>query len=555
MRFKSILFLSTLFFVNVVSAQEDIVLKALQDEINRNLADLRLPDHEKPFFIMYGIVDQKTYSFSASLGSLTRSSDNHNRYRSTARVLVGDYSFNDESLDDDLFSSSTSNEIELPLEDDYWGIRRSFWSTTDKVYRDAAKNLQKNKESLKETGKELKDLPHRTFAKTASVSIVNQLEPLSVDRSALENRARKLSELFFKHPAIFNSGVMFNYIEGIKYLANSEGSKVKVPFRVAAFTSIVFSKTPEGEQYVNGITHFASTPDKLPTDAQLTEEINALIREMETRSSTPRFAEEYSGPVLMIGQSVAEIFASQLLGGAGPLAASDNITKLSGYQYDTEFYGNDSKVGKSIMHESITIVAKPKLKTFNGVDLLGSFDVDDECVVPSNEVTLVERGILKTLLNNRTLTSPGQSANGFSGGPGVLQINIASKDSEKALKKKLLDKAKKEGLTHAIIIRNSGAAGLRLLNIYKVSVKDGKEELLQGATIGNLDSKILKHILGASDNYKAYNLGNGRDNTARGGTGLTSFIVPEAVLFDELDINRFRMPAIKETEYVKNPLE
>ncbi len=534
---------------------DDIVLKAMQDEINRNLTELKIPDREKPFFIMYGVVDQKNYSFGATLGSLTRSAENHNRYRSTARVLVGDYSFNDESLDDDLFSSSTSNDIELPLEDDYWGIRRSFWATTDKVYRDAAQNLEKNKESLKETGKELKDVPHRTFAKTPAVSIINPIAPVSINKTDLENRVRKLSELFLKHSTIFNSGVMINYIEGKKYLANSEGSLVKVPFRIASFTCIAFGKSPEGEQFVNGVTHFASTPDKLPTDAQLIEEINSQIGEMENKTSMPKFNEEYSGPVLMMGQSVAEIFASQLLGGNSPLAASDNITKLSGYQYDNEFYGNDSKIGKNIMHESVSVIAKPKLKTFNGIELLGSFEVDDECASPNNEVTLVDHGVLKVLMNNRTITNPSQTANGFSGGPGVLQINIASKESEKSLKKKLIEKAKKQGLDYAIIIRNSGAAGLRLLNVYKVSLKDGKEELLRDATLANIDSKILKRIAGASENYKAYNLGNVRENTARGGTGLTSLIVPDEVLFEELDVNRFRMPSVKETEYVKSPLE
>lgn len=555
MKLKLIFLLLTISATAIRAQQEDIVLKAMQDELNRNLTELKLPDREKPFFIMYGVVDQKNYSFGATLGSLTRSTENHIRYRSTARVLVGDYSFNDESLDDDLFSSSTSNDIELPLEDDYYGIRRSFWATTDKVYRDAAQNLEKNKESLKETGKELKDVPHRTFAKTPRVSIISSVVPFSINKAELENRVRKISELFLKHPTIFNSGVMINYIEGKKYLVNSEGSLVKVPFRVTSFTCIAFGKSPEGEQFVNGVTHYASTPDKLPTDAQLTDEINSLIHETEIKTSIPKFSEEYSGPVLMMGQSVAEIFASQLLGGNGPLAASDNITKLTGYQYDNEFYGNDSKIGKNMMHESVSIIAKPKLKTFNGVELLGSFDVDDECAAPNNEVTLVDRGILKALMNNRTITNPSQTANGFSGGPGVLQINMANKDSEKSLKKKLIEKAKKQGLGYAIIIRNSGAAGLRLLNVYKVSLKDGKEELLRDATLGNIDSKILKRIMGATENYKAYNLGNIRENTARGGTGLTSLIVPDEVLFEELDVNRFRMPSLKETDYVKSPLE
>src|SRR5882724_3570384 len=75
---------------------DDVVLKAMKDEINRNLTELKLPDFEKPFFIMYGISDQKNYSISATLGSITRLSENQSRFRSTTRILVGDYDFNDE---------------------------------------------------------------------------------------------------------------------------------------------------------------------------------------------------------------------------------------------------------------------------------------------------------------------------------------------------------------------------------------------------------------------------------------------------------------------------
>jgi len=532
---------------------DDVVLKAMKDEVTRNMAELKLPDLEKPFFIMYGISDQKNYSISASLGSITRSIENRNRFRSTTRVLVGDYEFNDESLDDNQSGSSNSYDLELPLEDDYLGIRRSFWVATDRVYRDAARNLEKNKESLKETGKALKDIPHRSFAKTDAINLVSTGEPFKVDKTMLEERARKLSSLFLSHPTIWNSGVVINFIEGHQYLVNSEGSLVKVPFRVAGFTAIAFCKNKEGEQYVNGITHLALTPDKLPNEQLLTQEIEKMIAQLENQSSIPKFSEEYSGPVLITGQAVAEVFASGLFNTTS-IMASDNIPKLTGYQYDNEMYISDSKIGKNVLSESVSVIAKPKLRTFNGVDLLGSFSVDNEGVVPKDEVTVVERGVLKCLLNNRTITNSNQTANGFSTGPGVVQVTIAEKNSEKSLKKKLLERAKKQGLDYALIVRSNEAGGIRLLNVYKVSVKDGTEELTRGASVGKVDMKTFKHILGATEKYEAYNIGNLNNNSGRGLNGLTSFIVPTGVLFDELDVNRFHIPSLKETDYVQSPL-
>src|SRR6186713_921084 len=126
---------------------DDVILKAMQDELARNMKELKLPDYDKPFFIMYGIQDQKSYSIAATLGSIVRSTEKSIRFKSNTRVLVGDYAFNDESLEDNLTSTPTALEINLPVDDDYMGIRRSLWSSTDKVYRDAARHFQRHQQT------------------------------------------------------------------------------------------------------------------------------------------------------------------------------------------------------------------------------------------------------------------------------------------------------------------------------------------------------------------------------------------------------------------------
>ena len=95
------------------------------------------------------IQDQKSYSIAATLGSIVRSTEKSFRFKSNTRVFVGDYAFNDESLEDNLTSAPTALEINLPVDDDYMGIRRSLWSSTDKVYRDAARHFQRHQQTLK----------------------------------------------------------------------------------------------------------------------------------------------------------------------------------------------------------------------------------------------------------------------------------------------------------------------------------------------------------------------------------------------------------------------
>jgi hypothetical protein len=175
-------------------------------------------------------------------------------------------------------------------------------------------------------------------------------------------------------------------------------------------------------------------------------------------------------------------------------------------------------------------------------------------VVPADEFTLVEKGVLKNLMNNRTLTDARQSANGFGDGPGVIEVTINQKNSEKALKDKLIAQAKKEGLDYAIIVRDEPYFGQGLVNVYKVNVRDGKEEFVRNAILNPGNLKTLKRILGASGKSQAYNLA-GNDNGLGLDVGMVSYIVPDALLLEEMELQPFRMPLLKEEVFVKSPLK
>lgn len=556
-----ILFLQISLCIAVLSAdaqnlENEIFLRAMRDELNRSMAELHSPDVQPPFFIMYGATDQKTYTISATLGSLQESLESTNRFKTTTRVLVGDYSFNDESLDDNLFSSPTAAEIGLPMDDDYEGIRRAFWSTTDNVYKDASKHFEKHKRTLKESGKSLKDHPHRTFAKGKSMEWVSKLAPSDFDVKSWEEQVRNLSAIFIDHPFVLNSGVGIRFVEGYKYLVNSEGVVAKIPHSVATFFVVGQAKNDKGEFLFDQIIHVAKKPDQLPVEEELTQEINKLISNLNDQLEIPNFDDEYRGPVLFLGPSVANLFSNALSTGRERITANDNINKLSGYQYNNELGSMTNKIGNKVMDRSITIKARPRLDTFQGIELLGSFQIDDEGMIPPDELTIIEKGILKELLNNRTLTDSLQKANGFSSGPGVLEIRLNQSDSEEVLKKKLMDAAREEGLEYALIVRDSPGIGFRPVNAYKVSLKDGSEELVKNVILNQSGFRPINDILGASDAYQAVNLsvGSGGGPNPFSGGGVVSFITPNAILVEEIECQPFRMPSLLEDTYVSNPL-
>ena len=549
----------TIFFVIVGYAslaqpsQDDALLRAMRDELDRNLKELSQPGYDAPFFIMFGIQDQKTYSINAMLGSINQSTETRQRFRTNTRVLVGDYSFNDESLEDNLFSSPTALEIDLPIDDDYAGIRRSFWSATDKVYRDAARHFKRHQETLKETGKQLSEIPHRSFAQAPAVKLIADLPPYSFSKTAWENKLRKLSAIFLTDPSIQNSGIMLDYTEGYRYLVNAEGTVAKLPFRMATLMIGAQTRNEEGEFSMVNKLELAETPDELPSEEDLTKLITKLMADLENESTMAVLDEEYSGPVLLIGQSVAHVFSSSLLGNSESIIANDNIARLTGYQFDRGMTSLDNKIGKNILNESITIKAKPRLKMFNDVKLFGGFAMDSEGVVPADELVVVENGVLRSLLNNRTITHPSQTANGFATGPGVLEISVAKKNTEDELRQMLIARAKEEGLDYAIIVREAPDLGMGLMNLYKVSVSDGSEKILRSGIFNEPGLKIMRRILGASDQYQAHNLG-GLGAGFGPARNVISIICPQALLLEEMEITPFRMPTLKEEDYVSNPL-
>lgn len=548
----------TLFFLITLSAAipglqaqssgDDLVLKAMQDEMTRDLNEFHFPGHEKPFFLMFGVKDRKTNTISASLGSILQSVENQDRFRSTARVLVGDYDFNDESLEDDHTTPATESNIELPLDNDYLGIRRSFWSSTEAVYRSAARNFERNKEALHDTGKKLQEIPHKSFVRSKPVILLSPAPEDIFDKIAWESRVKELSSLFENHPLITNSSVVVNYSRGTRYMTNSEGTRIKTPFSIVSFAALALSKSPEGERSVNAVMHIAARPEQLPDQSQLKKEIGDLILRMEQQSAIPKLETDYSGPVLLIGRPVAEAFLSSLLLGRGGIAASDNVPSLKGVQFDMESGSNESYLKKNVLNEEISVTARPHLKTFGGVDLLGSFEADDEGVVPPNEIRLVDHGVLKMLLDNRTSTGIGSTVSGFTSGPGVLHIQVEAKNSEKVLKKKLIEAAKKQKLEYAIIYRNNGEG--KSNDVYKVHVKDGREELIRGARIEQISAKELRRLMGASENYVAHNIGNPVSNQS-----MISVIAPSAMLIDDIEVGRLRMPIIKDDDYVSSPVK
>jgi predicted Zn-dependent protease len=541
---KKLFTLYAFFAIITVNAQtsDTLIMRAMSDELTRNMKELKYDGFEAPFYISYSINDVKQYAIAASMGALLQS--NENRVRSkNIRVLVGDYEFNDESLDNNNFTAPEPNEIQLPLDNDYYGIRRSLWVTTDYIYKSAARQYKKNLETLEEKKKTISEIPHRSFASKPVVTIIKRLPPVDVDRSKLENYVRALSAEFLKYPKIEHTSAYLTFTDGYTYFINSEGSKSVTPVRQTMLHLSAIRKSEEGETLHEEVAHYGFTPADLPSLESMKLQIQRLC-ELLAGEPIQRFNDEYNGPVLITGKSVAELFSRTLFASKDALIASDVLPDPRGYRSSETASSIDSKIGKLIISPSFSVRSLPALTSFDKTPLLGAFEVDDEGVVPDAEVLLIEQGILRNLLNDRSLIKKTETANGHSSGPGVIEVSFSDGGNLQTARERLIAEAKKQGLDYALMIKDGD--GDRPYAV-RISVSDGKEELLRSPALQIVTLKDLKDVIAGTAKLNAYNVQSGDEQ-------IVSFIVPEALLLKDIEVKTPEVNFFKEEEYITNPL-
>ena len=143
---------------------ENIIMLTMREELQRNMENLEYKDYNKPFFISYSIADAHTLSINATLGSLETSNVTHLRDW-IIRVMIGDYQMTDENFEDIIDSSPDNPQYhQLPLDNDYYGIRRCLWEATDRVFKSASQTYKNKITALREKNIAPEDLPIADFS-------------------------------------------------------------------------------------------------------------------------------------------------------------------------------------------------------------------------------------------------------------------------------------------------------------------------------------------------------------------------------------------------------
>jgi hypothetical protein len=512
-------------------AADDVVMKAMRDELDRSMKQLQLEKLDKPYFIAYRVQDRTQLSASATFGALLSGSVARARYL-TVQVRVGDYQRdNSNFLAFPLRANGLTETVLLPIDDDYQELRRQIWLATDGAYKAALETLSRKRAAL-ENRTTRENLPD--FSREQPTTALEPSSPVKMDLARAEALVRNLSTIFRQQPEIFTSSASLEISDTRSWYFNSEGSVTTQESSAANFMAGAQTQAADGMMLPDWVMASARSMEDLPSESELAVQIHAMADRL-TRLRHAPLVDRYTGPVLFDGGAGPELFtqviAPKFLDMRVP--ASDNL-QIETYAAQSASKFQD-RLGARALPTFLSVVDDPTQSSYQGTPLLGGHTVDDEGV-RARPTTLVEKGILKTLLATRDPVSGIPRSTGsfrtFGAQPSNLIVAVENGKSEQELKDQLLSLVKQRSKEFGIEVRRVGR------EIYKV-YPDGHEELMRQGQFDGLDEAAFKDLAAVSRDLTVYTIPfaayAGRLYTGQPGMPLVSLVVP-SLLFEDLTL-------------------
>jgi hypothetical protein len=483
-------------------AQDDIVMKAMRDEMARSMHQLTLENLAKPYFIAYRVVDSDAASVAASFGALNHS--RHNRYRMLAvEVRAGDYKLDNSHFYFFNMDQGTSMQIfngvtMVTVEDDYQELRRQLWLATDSVYKKAVEDLSKKQAALQNrTRTDESD----DFSKEDPVTTSHELPPAQIDVPQWESEARALSALFRQLPAIHTSSLSFYAYNSYTRYLTSEGTCYTRREPSISFSASATTQAADGAQLDDFLWFHGRSLAEIPSQDELASHIQALGKYLSDLRDASTLA-SYSGPVLAEGDAAPQMFRLMFLNDL--IGAKRTINGMPGMQNNANQANQADnpfldRVGARVLPEFLSVADNPLIAEYRGHRMAGQSTVDEDGML-SREVRLVDNGILKALLMSRDPVRGFEHSTGSrhagQAAPSNVIVTTSAGLSAADLRAKFLDLVKQRNHPFGIVVRRLRTANNVLL-AYKV-FPDGHEELVRSLQFVGMNAQAFKDIVAVS---------------------------------------------------------
>lgn len=525
---------SLLIFAMGVHAEEakpervvkDSILEAMKAELSRSTEKLVLPGMQKPYFIEYRIEDIDQFESTANFGALVVD-DSTRQMVLRVTVRIGDYK-------QDSSSSRGDGVVQIaPQDGETAALRHALWLATDDAYKNALRNYAAKQAALRnfQTPPTADD-----FSPSKPVSHIEPLVKLSIDREEWKNRIVEASGAYQTDARVkdFASQIQFSSstVRGLavnRYTVNSEGTEVRQGYTEYNATVSVATQAPDGMDLQRDNGTIAVVPSEMESAKDFHERVIKDLLSLRDLQKAPVVSEDdYHGPVLFSGDASADIFNRLFVPNVEADKPEMGTTARTQGAYTSSYHAR-------VLPLFLSATDDPLLKTFNGKQLFGSYEVDDEGV-PAQKVNVAVNGILQNYLINREPVKDFPDSNGHGRAAlaqrtqsrsGVMVIKTLHPVPVAELKKQLIHMAKDQ--KRDFVYQAETLAGeLAPRMLYRV-YPDGHRELVRGAVFDELDQRSLRsEVMAAGDDpYVSMSFGPIPQTT----------IVP-SLLFGDIEVKR-----------------
>lgn len=517
-----------------------MIFQAMQDELQRNMEQLHLPNSSKPFYLSYTIKYSSSFEIAGSLGGIINSMSQDSSAVGNVRLLIGNYHRNN----DVSYDGSYGLRLPVPADGDYDEIRRNLWLATDAAYKEALQQYAGKYNYLKTHPLAPDEEKTDDFSKAELTSHSAKNSTSSIELQQWEKNVSRLSAIFKRYPQLQNTTVVLYGQNYTTYKVTSEGLKLQLPDGQITLSVRASILGADMVRINDSWSTTVSSIDNLPDVAELEKQFTQFAEGMIRLSQAEPINEYYAGPVLFVDAACANVFKTNLLNPGQLIAIRQPLGSPMGATFD-------GRIERKILDSRLTVKNLTALKSYNGIPLIGHYGIDAEGIVPPKELTLIENGILRQQLNGRIPTSKAPQSTGsarfslipnqvyFGIVPGILHISCDKGIKIDKMKKALLRSAQEENLKYAYIVYKLAA---QASVIYRINTKTGEETQVRAGEFANIDLMKLKRLTAISAQEQV-------ENYLYNGQYSSSIICPKAILVEDVEIN---IPSLRKEE--KSPL-
>lgn len=527
--------------IGAVEDGSDRIFRAMEEEMARSMNHLKVDSFGPPYFITYQIRHHDRAEVSATFGALL-SADIKRKQTLFVDVKVGDPQFDSSHPQSHQYVTETL----IPLDSDVDAIKRALWYETDLRYKQAIVNF------LKKKGRFISGVESHAvadFSQGSPPQVRLQAVPeWAPDMERWKSLAKAVSARFKAAPDIEKSKVEIFANRTVRYHYDSEGNKIREGKLYYGIVIEGWTKSPEGDRLHDEESLYLHSSDPFPTEEQLLARADRLIGNLQKLKSAPGM-DPYIGPAVFSPDATAVLFHEAI----GHRLEGDRLRE------DQDGKTFLKKVGKRILPEFITVRDDPARERYGDKPLLGHYRFDDEGQ-KSEEVVLVEGGVLQNFLLTRMPVLGFNRTNGHARGDGIhapmsrmsnFIVESSYQVDQETLKKHLIDEVRRQNKPFGLFVKKivggetqTDSGNFQVfkgepLYLYKV-YPDGREELVRGVDfVGTPLSMIGKIRMTGSD----MEVINGFCHAESGAIPVTS--VTPSVLLTEVELQNSKKTRVR----------